>query len=172
MPSGTGYYKEQGWGHITRRTFVSLSCLKVIPGDILISRLNLPIGRCCLAPDDEEEYVVAVDVCVFRPNSECDKRYLVYCMNTDGYASAGERAARGATMQRISRSLLGSFVVPIPPFEEQQAISDYLDAKCETMDKTLAVKREQLELLRQQRGSLIFEYVTGKQRVRWHDGCR
>lgn len=162
---GVGEYKEQGWGHISQETFDMLHCLRVYPGDILISRLNLPIGRCCLAPDYADEYVVAVDVCVFRPDPIYSKRYLVYAMNTDGFAASGERAARGSTMQRVSRSMLGNMVVPVPPLDEQERIADLLDEKCATIDGVLAAKREQLETLRKYRQSIIYEYVTGKKRV-------
>src|SRR5690554_6634584 len=46
-----GYYSEQGLGFITERTFLELNCTEVFEGDLLISRLNLPIGRACIIPN-------------------------------------------------------------------------------------------------------------------------
>ena len=43
---GEGSYKEQGAGYISPATFEELRCTEVLPGDLLISRLNMPIGRC------------------------------------------------------------------------------------------------------------------------------
>ncbi|MCE7574154.1 hypothetical protein ACTFQF_07520 [Aliivibrio fischeri] len=48
---GEGVYKEQGSGFITEETFQKLNCTEVFEGDILISRLNNPIGRACLVPN-------------------------------------------------------------------------------------------------------------------------
>lgn len=157
---GIGEYREQGWGHISQKTFEQLHCLRVVPEDILISRLNLPIGRCCLAPDTEDEYVVAVDVCVLRPDAAFSKRFLVYAMNTDGFAAAGESAARGSTMQRVSRSLLGNMIVPTPPLEEQEKIVSYLDERCAAIDEDVAKRCEVIGKLKEYKKSLIAHVVT------------
>lgn len=41
---GEGKYKEQGSGYITEETFEKLNCTEVYPGDIIISRGNVPIS--------------------------------------------------------------------------------------------------------------------------------
>jgi type I restriction enzyme, S subunit len=48
---GEGIYKEQGAGFISEETFDALNCTEVLPGDVLIARLNQPIGRACIVPD-------------------------------------------------------------------------------------------------------------------------
>lgn len=55
--------------------------------------------------------------------------------------------------------------VCIPPLQEQQAIADHLDRKCEEIDQLIAIKREKIEQLKEYKKSVIFEYVTGKKRV-------
>ena len=57
-------------------------------------------------------------------------------------------------------------MLAIPPLEEQEIIIKYLDAKCRVVDGVLASKRAQLEAMKQQRESTIYEYVTGKKRVK------
>ena len=47
---GEGVYKEQGNGYISEDTFRKLNCLEAFPGDLMISRLNEPVGRCCIVP--------------------------------------------------------------------------------------------------------------------------
>ena len=83
---GAGEYKEQGDSFISEKSFSRLNCLTVLPGDVLISRLNEPIARACIVPDTYDKYVVAVDNVVLRPDIEWNKQYLVYCMNTSRYA--------------------------------------------------------------------------------------
>ena len=50
--------------------------------------------------------------------------------------------------------------------ETQKAIADYLDCQCGKIDSILKDKQEQLEKIKQHKKSLIYEYVTGKKRVK------
>lgn len=144
---GAGYYKEQGNGYISQKAFDELHCLKVIPGDLMISRLNEPIGRACIVPDGEKFYVVAVDNVILRPNKEYNKKFIMYAMNTDGYAEHGNIIARGATMSRVSRSQLGQFWIAYPDISEQNAIVDYLDSQCSKLDGIISDLEKQIETL-------------------------
>lgn len=163
---GAGFFKVQGDSYISQKTFNNLHCLNVVPGDLMISRLNEPIARACLVPDDEDRYVVAVDNVILRPNSDIDKKYLMYVMNSDGYSSLANITARGSTMSRISRTQLGQFFVPIPTYDEQKLIANYLDRQCEKINAIISKKQKQLLDIKQYKSSLIYEYVTGKKRVK------
>ncbi|QKG28739.1 restriction endonuclease subunit S [Campylobacter sp. RM16187] len=162
---GEGEFKRQGEGYISEETFEKLKCLSVYPGDLMISRLNLPIGRTCIVPEDNAIYVVAVDNVILRPNKNCNKKYLMYVMNTNGYSNEAEIISRGTTMKRISRTLLGEMKVCTPSLEEQQLIADYLNQKCSEIDLILSKKANQLDIIKEHKKSLIYEYVTGKKRV-------
>ena len=157
---GAGFYKEQGCGYISEKTFSELHCLNVYPGDLMISRLNEPIGRACIIPDTESRYVVAVDNVILRPNANYNKKFIMYGMNADGYAEHANMIARGATMSRISRSQLGQFWLAFPNIEEQQAIADFLDKECTQIDSIAADLERQIALLQQYKKSLITETVT------------
>ena len=157
---GAGFYKEQGSGYVSEKTFCELHCLKVYPGDLMISRLNEPIGRACIVPYDEDYYVVAVDNVILRPNKEYCKKFLMYAMNTDGYTEHGNMIARGATMSRVSRSQLGQFWIAFPNFEEQQRIADFLDKRCAQIDSIAADLEKQIDILQKYKKSLITETVT------------
>ena len=157
---GAGFYKEQGCGYISEKTFSELHCLNVYPGDLMISRLNEPIGRACIIPNTESRYVVAVDNVILRPNANYNKKFIMYGMNADGYAEHANMIARGATMSRISRSQLGQFWLAFPNIEEQQAIADFLDKECAQIDSIAADLEKQITLLQQYKKSLITEAVT------------
>lgn len=157
---GAGFYKEQGSGYISEKTFSELHCLNVYPGDLMISRLNEPIGRACIIPDTESRYVVAVDNVILRPNANYNKKFIMYGMNADGYAEHANMIARGATMSRISRSQLGQFWLAFPNIEEQQAIADFLDKECAQINSIAADLEKQIVLLQQYKKSLITETVT------------
>ena len=157
---GAGFYKDQGSGYISEKTFRELHCLKVFPGDLMISRLNEPIGRACIVPEGEPCYVVAVDNVILRPNKEYDRKFIMYAMNTEGYAEHGNMIARGATMSRVSRSQLGQFWLAFPGISEQRAIADFLDSQCAKIDSVIADLEKQIETLQKYKKSLITETVT------------
>lgn len=160
---GNGQFKRQGNGYIKQETFEMLNCKYAYPGDLVISRLNAPYGRACILPDDEEKYVIAVDIVILR--TAMDKRYICYYTQCVGYQKMVEDLARGTAMKRISRTNLGSISILLPCLEEQEKIADYLDEKCDKIDSLIAIKQSKIEKLEQYKRSLIYEYVTGKKEV-------
>lgn len=157
---GPCVFKEQGNGFITEKTFKELNCTEVYPGDLLISRLNEPIGRCCIVPDLGNRIVTAVDNVIYRPHKEYNLRYMMYQMNCTPYTENANMIARGSTMHRISRGMLGSFKVCIPPHFEQQAIANYLDIQCTKIDKVIAAQEKRVKLLEELKQTIITRAVT------------
>lgn len=159
-------YKEQGNSFISEDTFERLNCTEVFPGDILISRLNEPIGRSCILPDLGIRVVTSVDNVIFRPNKDLyDKRFLVYYLNCSIFTEHANLEARGSTMHRMSRTMLGHQQTIVPPIAEQTAIAEYLDRKCARIDAAIAKAKREVELLREFKQSVITEAVTGKIKV-------
>lgn len=70
------------------------------------------------------------------------------------------------TRASLGQNLLKNLPVLIPPKEEQQAIASYLDEKMSEIDACIAAEEKYLSLLRTYRQSVIYEYVTGKKRVK------
>ena len=52
------------------------------------------------------------------------------------------------------------------PKEEQKEICDFLDRKCEYIETVIETKQVQQSTIQQHKKSLIYEYVTGKKRVK------
>lgn len=154
-------YKEQGNGFISEQTFKELNCTEVFSGDILISRLNFPIGRACIVPDLGYRIVVAVDNVIFRPDTtKYNRRYLVYQMNCYPYSENANVLGRGSTMQRITRTQLGAFKLCVPPLPEQVAIASYLDTKCAKIDNLISIQQKRIALLQELKQSVITHAVT------------
>ena len=63
-------------------------------------------------------------------------------------------------------SILKKQNIPVPPMEEQNAIVAELDYKIPLIDDIINKKETQLSVMKNHRDSLIFEYVTGKKRVK------
>ena len=163
---GPGFYKEQGLGYITEEKFKELDCIDVLPGDLLISRLNEPIARTCIVPDLGSRIVTAVDNVIFRPNHNVlNRKFACYYMNNGRLTEHANIIARGATMHRISRTMLGHLPIVLPPLDEQREIVAFLDKECGQYDDRIAKANHQIDLLKEYKLSLITEVVTGKRKV-------
>ncbi len=157
---GEGKYKEQGSGYITEQTFQRLNCTEVYKGDLVISRLNPPIGRACLIPDLGKRIVTSVDNVILRPNENFNKGYLVFLFSNSNYFTQTSLMARGATMQRLSRGLLGEIAICTPPLPEQTAIARYLDQKTSEIDQLIVQKEHLLALWEEEKTAVINQAVT------------
>jgi type I restriction enzyme S subunit len=157
---GVGEYKEQGAGYISESTFEELSCTEVFPGDVLVSRLNPPIGRACIVPNLGSRIVTSVDNVIFRPALDFSSAFVVYRFSASDYFHELGLLASGATMQRVSRTELGNVRIAWPPLDEQLVIAAFLDRETARIDTLIAKKTEFIELLAKKRQALITHAVT------------
>ncbi len=72
--------------------------------------------------------------------------------------------------QGLNFSEFSKLMVLQPSIDEQNQIVKYLDQKYAEIDKTIKEKNEQLDILKQYKKSLIYEYVTGKKEVPNNNG--
>ena len=61
----------------------------------------------------------------------------------------------------------GDIETIVPSYKEQVIIANYLNKMTLLIDKLIKLKKEQIENINKQRQALIYDYVTGKRRVRW-----
>ncbi|MCK4343183.1 MAG: restriction endonuclease subunit S [Phycisphaerae bacterium] len=157
---GIGVYREQGFRYISQETFGAFHCTEVQPKDVLVCRLAEPVGRACLAPDLGVRMITSVDVCILKTRDGIDARYVVYALSNPQYLSWVDSLCRGGTRDRISRSMLGSLHIQLPPLPEQRAIAVFLDRETARIDELVAKKQRLIELLAEKRTALISHAVT------------
>jgi type I restriction enzyme S subunit len=125
-------------------TFERLHCEEVLPGDILISRLPEPAGRACIVPSLGSRMITAVDCTIVRTSNQCDNGFLIQYLSSQEYFDQVNTELAGGTRQRIGRSNLASFKVPIPTsYEEQVQIGEYF----QHLDNLISLHRRKLEKL-------------------------
>ena len=101
----------------------------------------------------------------FRPKKTKRNKYLAYLFKSDAWRTQLRSRVSGVKLFSISRRMLNSATVILPPAEEQAAIVSYLDDKCAVIDSIIAEKEALIAELETYKKSLIFETVTGKRRV-------
>ena len=89
------------------------------------------------------------------------KKYAFYALT----AMNLNRLSMAAAQPGLSVEKIICESSPVPPSGEQESVASALESKVVGIEAVLKMKHEQLEILKQLRQSMIFEYVTGKRRV-------
>lgn len=89
------------------------------------------------------------------------KKYAFYALT----AMNLNRLSMAAAQPGLSVEKIICESSPVPPSGEQESVASALESKVVGIEAVLKMKHEQLEILKQLRQSVIFEYVTGKRRV-------
>lgn len=105
-------------------------------------------------------------VCLIRMKASQCPDYYNYVLQSNITSVVINLLTVQAAQPNLSMGNIANIKVPVPPLEDQIAIAEFLDGKCNQIDDTLAIKQSQLEMMRAHKTSLIFEYVTGKKRVK------
>lgn len=72
----------------------------------------------------------------------------------------------GSCAANLSAENVGQYIFVEPTYDEQVAVCDYLNEHLHQLDAIETVKIAQLGKIKHHKSSLIFEYVTGKKRVK------
>jgi type I restriction enzyme S subunit len=135
-------------------------------GDVLLASTGRGVLGKTYYFNEEGTFVADGHVTVIRTKNELDSKYLYYYFSVN-YETFNEIMAEGSTNQtELQRDLLGLMQIPFPSLPEQQAITSFLDSKCKKIDDMLELKTKQLAVVNQYKNSRIYEYVTGKKRIK------
>lgn len=129
---------------ISDETFDRLHCEEVLPGDILISRLPEPAGRACIMPSLGTKMITAVDCAIVRTSPDVSNKFLVQYLSSQPYFNEVNTCLAGGTRQRISRSNLSNFMVPIPSEKDEQ---DAIGSVFENLDNLITLHQRKYEKL-------------------------
>lgn len=102
--------------------------------------------------------------CVLGKGKKINIKYAFYTYQACKSALINE--SRGGGQPNISQDIIRHFKIPVPPLEEQDYISSYLDTETSKLDSRIAKRRKQIELLHEYKQALITNAVTGKIDVR------
>src|SRR5574344_1841588 len=129
---------------VSYSTYKNLKCKEVLPDDILISRLPEPAGRACVVPILNNKMITAVDCTIARVSIKYSNKFIVQYLSTRDYFDTVNNFLAGGTRQRISRSTLADFNIPIPKsLQEQEKIGEYFS----TLDNLITLHQRKYNKL-------------------------
>lgn len=138
---------------------------KVNNGDLLIVEGGAGAGGCFIVSGITENIFIQNSVMIVRSRNISNTRYLKYWIENLVKRGYVDVICNKATIPHFTKDKLSNAPCAVPPIEEQQQIANYLDNKCEQVDKLISIKQAKIEKLNEYKKSLIYEYVTGKKEV-------
>lgn len=148
--------------YISEEKYRIMGGVKLRSGDILYC-LRGSVGKNAIV--DMNQGTVASSLVAIR-SVRISAEYLYYCLNS--YIEEVQRYLwdNGTAQPNLSADNLGKYKICIPTVEEQKTIVKYLNNICSQIDNLIIGKRKQFSAIQQHKKSLIYEYVTGKKRVK------
>lgn len=111
--------------------------------------------------------IVSPAYCVYSPIIEINSHYFHYLLRTDAAINKFKRYSTGIMESRLRLYPTSFFSIAtvFPPVEEQSAIAVFLSKKCNKIDFIIQTIKQETELLKEFRKTLINDVVTGKIKV-------
>lgn len=159
-----GYFDLSSAVFISHEIDCTMSNTRVCRDDVLLNITGGSIGRSCLYESDELANVNQ-HVCIIRCNSQMRPKFMQYFWNSSIGKTSIDIYQSGANREGLNFFEIGNTVVPTPELDEQDQIIDYLDDKCNAIDRVTSQKLTIIDKLTEYKKSLIYEVVTGKKEV-------
>lgn len=152
---------------VSEEKFQEMRSFAVYPGDILITTRGT-IGKVAIVPEGANEGILHPCIIKFRVDKEMIIPELLQLIfnESDFVKDQFTLMSNATTIEVIYSYSLKDILLPVIPADEQTKIYGYLSKKCIVIDGIIAEKQKALATITQHKKSLIYEYVTGKKRVK------
>ena len=132
-------------------------------GDVLFttsSETPNDIGHSCVIGEDLNDTLFGYHLLRLRATDKIDFQFRKYLFGANYLRTWFSYRAVGMTRYGISNIDFADARIMIPPIDEQKKISNYLDQKVSQIDDLIQNKQELIDLLKEQRISVICSAVT------------
>ena len=132
-------------------------------GDVLFttsSETPNDIGHSCVVGEDLNDTLFGYHLLRLRVTDKIDFQFRKYLFGANYLRTWFSYRAVGMTRYGISNIDFADARIMIPPIDEQKKISNYLDQKVSQIDDLIQNKQELIDLLKEQRISVICSAVT------------
>ena len=137
--------------------------IQIKNNDLLITK-DGTVGKIALTKDTPKQATLNSGVMLIRPkNKNYYEKFLFYILSSDqfwlwfSYINSGN-----TTIIHLYQNSFDNFSFTLPPLNEQKEIAEFLDKKCEKIDRLNENYTKQITALKEYKKSLIYECVTGK----------
>lgn len=121
-------FVSTGLAHINEMQAKKLDNVVVRPNDVLLNITGASIGRVTVAPPDMNGARVNQHVAIIRPVSGIESRLLAGFLSSPSMQRIIAEENYGVTRQALTKQMIESFRLPVPPLPEQRRIVAKIDS--------------------------------------------
>ncbi len=138
-------FRRDGLAFIGEHHADALENVEIFEGDVLLNITGDSVARVCQVPTDALPARVNQHVAIVRPDSTVlDPEYLrYYLVSADMQTLLLSWAGSGGTRNALTKGMIESLEIPLPPLPEQRAIAHILGA----LDDKIELNRRMNETL-------------------------
>ena len=118
------------------------------------------LGYSSLIDFDEDDIVYSYHILRYKTRKDLYHYFKKYLVNHHSVLNQFSSESKGTTRQIIGRYVFNNVRVVLPTIPEQQQIVKFLEQKTTIIDELIQKKQRKIELLKEQRNSLINHTVT------------
>ena len=167
-------FRRDGLAFIGQQHADELQNVEVFDGDVLLNITGDSVARVCQVAPEVLPARVNQHVAIIRPDSvTLDADYLRYhLVSPEVQTLLLSWAASGGTRNALTKGVIESLEIPLPPITEQRAIAQVLG----TLDDKIELSRRMNETLEEMARALFnswfidFDPVRAKMEGRWRRG--
>lgn len=127
-------------------------------GDVIVSTVRTYL-KAVASIQDDKDVIASTGFAVIRPK-EVDSRFLAYSLANHYFVETVSSRSVGVSYPAINASEMVDIKNVLPPNDVQKCIADYLDRKAAAVDTAISDKEKLIQLLEEQRTSIICSAVT------------
>ncbi len=116
-------------------------------GDVIVSTVRTYLKAVAKIDETHNSAIVSTGFAVLRPNADVDAGYLYRLCQANAFVADVEARSTGVSYPAINPSALAAIKVPFPDLAAQKAIAAFLDRETTRIDKLIAKRKRQVELL-------------------------
>ena len=133
------------------------------PNDILIAKTGATIGKTAIVPVSLPRSNTTSHVGKITISSDHNAVFFYYVMTSSiVQKQIQDLSAMQSTRPELGIDGLRNLLVVVPPVEEQQDISEFLNQQCAEINSVIDTNKSMIDKLKEYRQSVIYEAVTGK----------
>ena len=129
-------------------------------GDTIVSTVRTYLKAIAFIDERYEKCVYSTGFAVITPKEDFSPKFLTNFIRSNAFTHQVDDVAKGMSYPAINSTDLSNLYIVDAPFSEQTTIAHFLDQKTAQIDAAIAIKEQQITLLKERKQILIQQAVT------------
>ncbi len=129
-------------------------------GDVVVSTVRTYLKAIAYINDEAAGYTYSTGFSVVSPRGQLTSDYLGYFVKSNAFTEQVDLVAKGINYPAINSTELSNLYLVIAPVLDQILIAKLLDKKTAQIDEAIAIKEQQIALLKERKQIIIQKAVT------------